>query len=288
MRYIFSIFILTLLFIDLSAQSFGIRAGLNYSKLSGPTDSNGSVTEKFGLTNGFHFGINYAYQMDDDFAVKAELLYNQMGTNYSYNGASYYKIPFGTSFVYEKGLTDMTLKVSNAYITIPVMIQYQLSKKIELNAGIYGSVLIAPRGSGTIFFESTEHPTEVFFKQSLVHNYYSDNARGTASIAPGPAIIINGNVVQLAKDAGAYYNFNESEKNGNTYNSIDFGLTGGVSYFINKGFYIGFRYDYGLTDVTNNAMNPSRRDFDETNDAMIFKNQLHRHIGLQASFGFRF
>lgn len=286
MRNIAFTLLLLSLNVSVFSQSFGIRAGLNYSQLSGPSEA--GVNEKFGLTNGFHFGISYAYRFEESFAIKAEMLYSQMGTKYSYLGESYYKIPFGTAFIYEKGLTDMNIKVSNAYITIPVMAQYSISRKIELNAGIYGAVLIGPRGSGTLFFESTEHPQDVFFKQSLVHNYYSDRARASASVTSGPAIIVDGRVVDLAKDAGAYYNYSESEKSGNLYNTIDFGLTGGISYFLNKGFYVGLRIDYGLLDVTNNAMDPSRKRFDETDVKLIYNNDFDRHIGIQTSFGFRF
>ena len=286
MRIIYFIIFFLSLSLPVISQSFGIRAGLNYSQLSGPSES--GVKEKFALSNGFHFGINYAYRFEENFAIKAEMLYTQVGTKYSYLGESFYKIPFGTTFIYEKGIADINIKVSNAYISIPVMAQFSISKKIELNAGIYGSVLLGPRGSGTLFFESTEHPNNVFFKQSLVHNYYSDRARAAASVTTGPAIIVEGRVVDLAKDAGAYYNYSESEKTGNLYNSIDFGLTGGISYFLNKGFYIGLRFDYGLLDVTNNAMDPSRKKFDETDVKFIYNNDFDRHIGIQTSFGFRF
>lgn len=61
-----------------SSQSFGIRAGLNYTKFSGPLEQ--GVNETNSLSNGFHFGVNYAYKFADRLSVKGELLYTQIGT----------------------------------------------------------------------------------------------------------------------------------------------------------------------------------------------------------------
>lgn len=57
----------------ISAQSFGIRAGLNYTSFSGPLEE--GVNEKYSISDGFHFGVNYAYKFADDFSLKGELLY---------------------------------------------------------------------------------------------------------------------------------------------------------------------------------------------------------------------
>lgn len=47
------------------------------------------------------------------------------------------------------------MKISNAYLTIPVTLQWQATNKIEVSAGVYASYLIGPRGNGTIYFEKT-------------------------------------------------------------------------------------------------------------------------------------
>lgn len=122
-------------------------------------------------------------------------------------------------------------------------------------------------------------------KQTLDHNYKKDEA-GSGSLT-GPAIIINDQSLFLFKNTGAYYQFSSAEKSGNLYNNIDYGFTGGLSYFFTKGFFAGLRYDYGLTDLTNNRMDPSRKSLDE-NGEFIFKNDFDRHISLQISLGFRF
>ena len=179
------------------------------------------------------------------------------------------------------------MKVSNAYIAIPITIQFEVSKKIELNIGIYGAILIGPKGNGTIRFDSYDHPKDIFFRQSLIHNYGSDEA-GQVTDGNGPTIIIDGGKRQLARGAGAYYHYQPSEKVGNLYKRYDFGLTGGLSYFINKGFYFSVRYDYGLLDITNNKVDHKRKTYDEVNNLFNFSDDFDRNVGIQASFGFKF
>jgi hypothetical protein len=47
------------------------------------------------------------------------------------------------------------------------------------------------------------------------------------------------------------------------------------------------RYDYGLVDLTNNRMDPSKKSLD-ANGEFIFKNDFDRHIAYGLSMGFRF
>ena len=270
-----------------SAQSFGIRAGLNYTKFSGPLEQ--GVNETNSLSNGFHFGVNYAYKFADKLSIKGEFLYTQIGTKYNYDGESFYKIPIGSGHVYEKGKSTIQMKVSNAYIALPITLQWEVSKKIELNVGLYGAILIGPKGNGTIVFESYENPAGIRFSQSLIHSYNSDEAgQSIQSRNIGPSIFVDGDVVTLARSAGAYYHYQPSEKVGNLYNRYDFGLTGGLSYFINKGFYFGIRYDYGLLDITNNKVDHKRKTYDEVNNLFNFSDDFDRNVGIQASFGFKF
>ncbi|MBK6784777.1 MAG: PorT family protein [Saprospiraceae bacterium] len=266
----------------MNAQKLGIRAGLNYSKFQGPVET--GVNEKNILTNGFHFGFTYAYPIIENLAVRGELMYSQLGNKLEYDGESYYKIRYDGGIINEKGNSIIDLKVTNNYIGLPVMLQYTY-KKFEVSFGGYFNYLIQSKGSGTQRFKSYDKPDEIFMKQTLDHNYKKDEA-GSGSLT-GPAIIINDKSLFLFKNTGAYYQFSSAEKSGNLYNNIDYGLTGGLSYFFTKGFFMGLRYDYGLTDLTNDRMDPSRKSLDE-NDEFIFKNDFDRHISLQISLGFRF
>lgn len=266
-------------------QSFGIRAGLNFTEFNGPT----SDKEQYKLTSGFHFGINFGFSVAENLSLRSEILYTQVGTEYNFVGSSIYRIPIGNAFLAEEGLTKMNIKVSNAYISLPLVMSWQMNKKIELNAGIYAQFLVGPRGSGILDFDSYAHPEEIFFTQSLIHNYFQDRPRAASSNNSGPTIIVgNDQKITLARDAGAYYNLRQNEKIGNLFRSFDFGLTGGLSYFINKGFYVGLRYDIGLIDVTNDKVDYIRDEYDFENNKFIKSTDKDVNAGFQCSFGFRF
>lgn len=265
------------------AQKFGIRAGLNYSKFQGPTET--GVLESNDFTNGFHFGFTYDYPIIENLAIRGELMYSQLGNKLTYEGETFFRIRSENVTVNERGHSNIDLRVTNSYVGIPILLQYTIKKKFEITVGGYVNYMIQSRGSGQQRFSSYDHPTEIFMKQSLEHNYKKDEA-GSGTVT-GPAVIVNGKVVFLFKNTGAYYQFQQSEKSGKLYNNLDYGFTGGLSYFITKGFFVGLRYDYGFTDLTNNRMDPSRKALDE-NGEFIFTNDFDRHVAFQISLGFRF
>ncbi|MFZ1705594.1 MAG: outer membrane beta-barrel protein [Saprospiraceae bacterium] len=267
----------------LFAQKFGIRAGLNFSKIQGPLES--GVLESNKLTNGFHFGFTYAYPIFENAAIRGELIYTQLGSLYDYEGESFYRIRNEAAIINERGYSIMNLKVTNNNISIPILFQFTIKKKFEICIGGYVNYLIQSRGSGQQRFTSFDHPSEVFMKQTLEHNYRKDVAGGGS--LTGPAVIVNDRALFLFKNTGAYYQMLSAEKSGNLYNSFDYGLTGGLSYFLTKGFFMGLRYDYGLSDLTNNRMDYSKKALDE-NGELIFNNDFDRHISFQLSMGFRF
>lgn len=286
MRKYILVIILSCLYLGVaSAQSVGIRAGLNFTRFAGPIEA--GAYEQYSLTNGFHFGFNYAYKFSRTTSLRAELLYTQIGTQYDFIGYSYYKIPLGaTGFVYKKGVSDVSLKVSNAYVSLPITFQWQATKKFEFYGGGYVGFLVSPRGQGTMEF--VHNVDSLFFRQSLVHNYYSDKAGAAATANIGPSVWVDGTVVTLARDAGAYYNLNENEKTADLYRTFDYGLTGGVNFYINRGLYIGCRFIYGMRDVTNNKVDFLRTQYDEENNLDIRSNHFDRNLGYEFSIGFKF
>jgi hypothetical protein len=264
------------------AQSFGIRAGLNYSTFSGPAEAN---VEKNKLSNGFHFGFTYSYPIYESLSLRGEFMYSQYGNRLEYNGETYFRINTNTVSISEKGNTNIDLKVNNTYLGIPIQLQYTIMKKLEITFGGYINYLIQSRGAGNQRFESFDRPEDIVMRQTLSHNYKKDVAGGGSGT--GPAVIVDKDIVYLFKNTGAYYQFRSIEKSGNLYKNLDYGLTGGISYFITKGFFVGLRYDYGLVDLTNNRMDPSKKSLD-ANGEFIFKNDFDRHIAYGLSMGFRF
>lgn len=274
----------------LFSQSFGIRAGLNMNTFVGPKEVS---YERNQYTRGFHFGVNYGYKFSEKLVLRFEAQYTQIGNKYSLTGDGYYRVPIvrpgspirPQAFSFEKGYTEMQLKVSNAYINFPITLGFQVNKKIELVGGVNIGYLIGPRGSGVIYFEQSDR---LFFKQSLTHNYNTDVARGASSNVIGAQVYVGDFVTALMKNAGAYYNYNSSEKIGRLYNPIDIGVTAGFNYFVTKGLYFGVRWNYGLLDITNNKMDMLRTSYDEVNNLMLPSNHFDRNFGFEGSFGFRF
>jgi hypothetical protein len=269
----------------IEAQSVGIRAGLNYSKLLGPLEDG----EAYDFADGFHFGFNYGYKFTNKFMLRAELLYTQIGTKRSYSGPGYYKIYSSDTdpTFFDDGIVDMTLTVSNAYINVPLTAAYQLHPKVEVFGGVSLNFLVNPIARGNVRYESKDTPEDITFRQSLDYKYYQDEALEARFASTNILVRLNGELVTIPRFAGAYYQFSEIQKVGSTYNWFDAALTGGINYFFNKGFYAGITVNYGLLDTTNDDMDVSLRSLDET-DKFIYRKDKDVNLAGMVSLGFRF
>ncbi|MFT6335623.1 MAG: hypothetical protein ACJATI_002378 [Halioglobus sp.] len=293
MKFIKLLFVVVVAFTINSsqAQTFGVRAGLNYSKFLGPNVSTDDTNENFGFSSGFHFGLSYAYDFTDLFSLRTELVYIQNGNKHEYDGDSYYIIRDiqRSKTTIEKGAVDYDLLISNAYISIPIMANYRVSKKWEVFGGPYVNMLIGPTGRGELRFESYTRPEDILFRQALDFNYNSDDiAQILGSTPPASNTIgirVDSEIVELERFAGAYTR--QGERTGNKFNFLDIGITAGAHYFLNKGFFVGFQIDYGLLDLTNNEVDFSLKDVNPDN-SFQFSDDKDSHLGIHASFGFRF
>ena len=271
----------------MSAQHrVGVRAGLNYSTFFGEMEEG----EDYGISGGFHFGINYTYEFNDFFGLRGELLYTQRGAKQTFFRENNYNIIRSLTidkFV-EYGTVDLSMDYANSYFSIPITAQFRVHKKIELFGGLSLDFMIGPSGRGKLDFTSTDRPFDIFYIQSMDHRYNSDVAGEYNTIIPTRiSIIVGGDIVQLPKIVGGYYNFDTEEKTGNRYNGIDSHLILGGNYFINPGFYIGARVEYGLTDITNDQMDFSLVELDQLEN-YIFRSDSDRSFSVNVSFGFRF
>jgi len=264
---------------------FGVRAGLNYSRFNGPFETD--VIEKFDYNNGFHFGATGMMTFNEYFSLGAEILYNQYGTKYYYEGPSYYVFNLD-NVKFLKNDVKLNLNISNSYINIPILVYFRPFKKFELMAGGYMGFLINPIGSGRLDFGGK-------FYQSLEYNYYKDEA-GAQVLYSGlisvkvPQPDGEDEVVNLYKIVGAYYQYDETQfndKTGTAFNWFDVGLTGGFQYFINKSLYAGFRAEMGLLDITNNNLDRSLKEIN-SDGTFILRQDIDKNINFQISLGFRF
>ncbi len=260
----------------------GVRAGVNYSKLQGPLQE----AEDFSFSSGIHFGINYTYYPIKDLGFRGEVLYIQRGSKQNYNGDGFHliRLPNGTK-LYEEGTSVMNLDNTLAYFSIPLTVQYQVNRRFEVFGGLSVDFLVGPSGRGKVDFESSSRPEEIFFVQSYDFRYGSDPARGANFNIQPVSIIVDGDKIDVPKIVGAYYQFDELD--GKKFNAFNMNVIGGVNYFLNTGYYIGARFEYGLFDVTNDRMDISLEGVTEENE-FIYRDDVDRQIGFNVSFGFRF
>ena len=270
------LFIFFLIPVSQAQLKLGFKAGLSYNKLTGPLEEN----ESFSLTNGFHFGITFNYLINDVFSLRSELLYAQSGTKRSFDGPSYYIFNIDQMRFPAMDNITIDMDISNAYISIPIMASFKPFRKFDFYGGVYVNFLINPVGSGTLNFGGR-------FQHNMDLNYFSDEA-GEYKNFPGSRLIevtILDEVRFLLPIMGAY-SFLE-EKDGNLFKSIDFGLTAGTSYYLNPGFYVGLRFEYGLRDITNDKVDRSLINVEE-DGTLIFRDDSDKPFGFQVSLGFKF
>ena len=115
-----------LLFIGSSvfSQSFslGIKGGANLGKISGQ-----SFKDKFTL--GYHVGAFVAIGLGNKFAIQPEVLFNQINVDTSSN----------FSQVYQFNHID---KIKLGYLSIPLLLNYKLTKILTIQAGPQFGILI--------------------------------------------------------------------------------------------------------------------------------------------------
>lgn len=272
-----------------SQHKVGVRTGLNYSKYSGPLEPG----ESYGISNGFHFGISYMYKLPDfPIGFKGELLYTQRGSKQNFLDSLSYLIidpiaPANLETFIETGKKDLEMDITAGYLSIPLTVHYKPIKKFEFLAGASLDFLVGPSARGNVEFVSKDRPDEIRFIQSLDHGYGSDGA-GEYNTFNNENIIIlvDGEQVTVPKIIGAYYDFTtEQRQRGNRLNGFNAHLIGGLNYFVNGQFYIGARYEYGLLDVTNNAVDYSLSELDN-NSEFIFRDDSDKPYTISISIGF--
>ncbi len=273
----------------LSAQgefSGGFKAGLNFSNIDGPVENE---NESFSVNTGFHIGATMMYSFTDVIGAKAELMYSQKGTQYSYKGDSYFTFyTSGTNEgipIYATGQRSMDISVSNTYLDLPVMI-YARVGKFEFEAGVNAAVLISSRGSGGVKFSGISLAGSKIeeFTSAIDYAYFSKE-RGFEALISSEDIIVNTLAAHQPTNMNAYYEAADNKEK--KYNSLDFGLNAGIAYFFNKGLYIGVRGNLGLTDITNEAQDLALEALGQGN-TYTTRNDEDKNVSIQASLGFRF
>lgn len=103
------------LFGAMNAQSFGLKAGMNISNVSGDGDAKSKV--------GFNAGVFMNAPIAANFSIQPEVLYNSKGAKLDYD--------------------NFDINFNLDYISVPVMFQYNATPKFYLEAGPEFSFLIS-------------------------------------------------------------------------------------------------------------------------------------------------
>lgn len=283
--------VVLMLFCAFAAQAqlkFGFKTGLNIARMTGPSELNdaGAELEKWENITGFHIGATFAHKFTDNFGLRGEFLYSKKGARYTYEGQSYRIFNDNGTQTLTNGNATYRINISNSYLDIPVM-AYARFGDFEVSAGAYASVLLQSVGEGSLRYEGAtlpplNNPTgEIKFL--LDHNYRKDDP-GSGDASETVSAKVNARVLELPRTLGAYYDLPEDK--GALYNSLDYGLVGGVSYYISQAMYANVRLQYGLADLTNNDADLSKARTD--NGQLIFRDDKDRNFVIQVSIGFSF
>lgn len=284
-RFIVSMILILGLVMQVKAQeiSGGFKAGLNFAKLSGPSEmANDRSLEEHGRATGFHIGASVNFKLTDQFGFRTEFLYTQKGTEYRYDGPSYWLFfnQTGDRIFSLDGNRNTNLGITNSYIEIPIM-AYGKFGRIEVSGGLSASLLVSSRASGGLTYSSqTIDP----FAITLDFNYRSNELQGS-EIEDTDNMIVAGETVAVPRTIGAYYAaFGDTDS---YFNSFDLALNGGLAFYLNQGLYLGFRLNYGLLDQTKMEQDVSRVSLGEGNN-FILRDDNDRNVTIMASIGFGF
>ncbi len=278
-----------LFFVSLNAQiRYGFKTGLNFAQISGPseTDAAGVSLENWKNVVGFHIGISFSNKFTDNFGVRGEVLYSKRGGQYKYEGPSYrfFNYPNGTS--YATGTSKYSINISNAYIDIPVT-AFVRAGSFEFSGGGYVGFMVQSNGEGALLFSKgvSELNLPIADTEFLLDYNYRKDDPGAASGTDIQVVRVDNRNLELPKTFGAYYDYPDDK--GRLFNSLDFGLIGGVAYYLSSSLYAGVRLQYGLADVTNNQAD-LQKNSTGNNKALIFRDDKDKNFSIQASVGFSF
>ncbi len=291
------------------AQDIGttFRVGLNSSRILGPSEkgADGSDLENFTTYTGFHVAGGVVFKLLDHYGFKAEIMYSQKGSRYSYEGPSTYIFTTTRSDEYATAIGTRTIsqRIINSYIELPVT-GYMKYGKFELNAGVSIAVLAGTGAVGDIAFSGTSalNNEPVEFASLINHNYRRDNLEFTANILSFQEeffkeLTVDGIQAILLTEETAYAQWTDIGFNGvfarpeveldeKLYRGLDFTLNAGVSYYISQGLFFGFTASYGLRDVSNPYFEYSYSESEGLN--RVERSDKDNNFVLMGSVGFSF
>jgi hypothetical protein len=278
---------------------YGFKTGLNFAHMNGTseTDNAGADLESWKNTTGFHIGMTFAYKFTDNFGLRGEFLYSKRGAKYTFDGPSYRVFKHSTGSVLTLGTSRYLINVNNSYLDLPIL-AYGRFGNFEISGGGYVGLLVQSAGEGSLRYSGktalgnnayvNPNTSETELNFNLNHNYRRDDP-GEGSTSSNDELPLNVRVdafiAETPKTMGAYYDYPAGS--GKLYNSVDYGLVGGISFYISNALYISGRVQYGLADITNNKADLSKSSINP-NGELIFRDDKDQNFVIQGTVGFSF
>lgn len=267
---------------------YGFKTGINFNSFSSDDIREG---EEFVNTTGFHIGAAFGYKFTELMGARAELLYSIRGGRIRYDGEGAFPLvrPDGSTVVIN-GTRRSTLRINNNYLEVPVTFYYKPAPWIELSVGAQAGVLIGSTAIGQQGILGTANIDDQLFnvnelRFNLDYNYGKDSFDDTEEI--NAFVEIAGENVTYPSSIGAYYEYDRDY--GKPYETFDFSAVGGISFFLNKGLYVGARANIGLRDITRNeADRVSVLAADGVSLETVQRDDTDTNRALQVSVGFIF
>jgi hypothetical protein len=247
-------------------------------------DDSGNALDEYRFASGFHIGFSMNYAITDLFGFRGEVIFTQRGTEYKYDGDSYYFLARRTAderVIFGRRIQDYN--ISMASFEIPV-IAYVKVGSFEFSGGLTAALISSTTGGGSLDFEGMTQSGAIDpFSVTLQYDFNKDEAQqASSSTIP---VKVGATTLSTPATVGAYYDF--EEKNGNWYRAFDLGITGGISFYLNEGLYLGGRVTYGLMDASDNQYDISLYKLDQGN-SYISRTDSDQHLTVHASIGFLF
>ena len=275
--------------------SYGFRSGVGFSKFlqENEQDDQGNPLDEDVFSSGFHLGVAFGYRLSDVMMIRAEILYNQKGGRYRYDGPSYmiFSPESGADPIPTVGNRKTSINISNAYLNFPLSVAFKLGDSFEVFGGIGFGVLLNSLGAGQRIYsdgvsiglgEVVNNGEEI--AQEMDYDYFNDND-GQASVSDPYVFLLSGELIQVPREIGAYYDTSKGETP--FYSRIDVDLNAGISYYLSSNLFLSTRVFYGLTDVVDDSYQFRRYSLDDNNERIPF-GRTDRNLSIQVSLGFFF
>lgn len=292
MNKIKQVLLATLLLASMTAQAqlhYGIKTGLNFARIKGPSelDNTGAALEDWKSATGFHIGIGFSYKFSDHFGARGEFMYSKAGGRYSYDGDAHRVFNYTGGSSYATGHAKYLLNISNAYLKVPVSV-YAKAGDFEFSAGPYVAVLVQSTAEGSLLFSGgkTENNSSIEdIEYFLDYNYRKDDSGAAVSGSETHVVRVDNRNIDVPKTVGAYYDYTEDR--GKLFNSLDYGVVGGVSWYLTGTLYLNVGVQFGLADVTNDKADLAK-SVTGPNHSPVYRSDKDRNFAISTSIGFSF